>query len=33
MEKQRRQYRAEFREEALRVWKSSGKSAVEVEQD
>jgi transposase len=33
MEKQRRQYSAEFREEALRLWMSSGKSAAEVEQD
>lgn len=33
MEKQRRQYSAEFREEALRLWRSSGKSAAEVEQD
>lgn len=33
MEKQRRQYSTEFREEALRLWTSSGKSAAAVEQD
>lgn len=33
MSKKRRQYTREFKLEALRLWKSSGKSAAEIEQD
>jgi transposase len=33
MSKKRRQYTREFKLEALRLWKSSGKSAAQIEQD
>ena len=33
MSKKRRQYTREFKLEALHLWKSSGKSAAQIEQD
>lgn len=33
MTKQRRQYPAEFKQEALTLWAASSKSATEIEQD